>query len=483
MSDPLALLVFFATLALTFGTAIYARLRMRGGSGEEDLAGRRLNKWLVGLSAATTGNSGFIVTGAVGIGYAGGAQWLLLPIGWLLGDLIYWSLFPDRINRLARRAEAVTLSELLTFDLSGRAARACSVLVATTLIAFLSVYTASQWLAGEKFLGGIMPLSNVAALGAFGAAIVLYSAIGGFRGSVYVDTLQAVIRIGGTLLALWAVFAAAGADMAAFQENIAAAGPDFLNPFANGWQAALGVLLGYGAAAVGFGLGQPQIVSRYMAGASPEETKAARYIYISFLQFTWLAMTVFGMALRGVMPGLADPETGLSVFFQANVGAIATGIIFADVFATIAGTANGLLVAISQTIRRDILRRRVGQAVLSPAASIGFTLVLGVGTILLSFVLPGSVFSIAITAVSFIGAALAGAVMVKVFDWPHTSVSLLLGITSGISAAAAWNLAGLSATLNEAVIGIVASLVVNLLLVSISGAKSASHRGGQPNRQ
>jgi sodium/proline symporter len=117
-AQPVAIAVFFATLMLTFGTAIYARIKSEPGSSEEDLAGRSLNKWLVGLSAGTTGNSGFIVTGAVGLGYAGGARWLLLPLGWLLGDLIYWSLFPDRVNRLAREAKATTLPELLTYPCS-----------------------------------------------------------------------------------------------------------------------------------------------------------------------------------------------------------------------------------------------------------------------------------------------------------------------------------------------------------------------------
>ena len=85
--------VFFATLAMTYAVAFYARFRA-GNDSDEDLAGRKLNRWLVGLSAGTTGNSGFIVTGAVGLGYSAGVHWVLLPVCWLLGDLIYWSLFP-----------------------------------------------------------------------------------------------------------------------------------------------------------------------------------------------------------------------------------------------------------------------------------------------------------------------------------------------------------------------------------------------------
>jgi Na+/pantothenate symporter len=404
------------------------------------------------------------VTGAVGLGYSGGAQWLLLPLGWLLGDLIYWSIFPDRINRLAREAGAVTLSELLTYKLHGKVARLISITVSMALLAFLAAYAASQWLAGEKFLSGIVPVSGLWAIAIFGATIVLYSAIGGFRGSVYVDTMQAVVRLGGTLLALWVVGQAAYAHSASFWNNIHRAGAAFLNPFSGGLLTAASILGGYCAASIGFGLGQPQIISRYMAGASPQETKAARFIYIGFLQFTWLAMTIFGIVLRGVMPGLDDPEKGLSVFFQTNVNAVATGIIFADVFATIAGTSNGLLVAMAQTARRDLLASWLGNRHFSPATSILVTLGLGIGTILLSFVLPGSVFSIAIAAVSLIGAALAGVVMVKVFGWPHTATSVIAAIIAGIVAASAWRALGLSSYLNEAAVGILASLMMNALV-------------------
>lgn len=465
-AQPLAIAVFLATLMLTFGTAIYARMKSESGSSEEDLAGRSLNKWLIGLSAGTTGNSGFIVTAAVGLGYSGGAQWLLLPLGWLLGDLVYWSLFPEKVNRLAREAKATTLPELLTHDLKGPTSRVISILVALVLVVFLSIYTAAQWLAGEKFLSTAFEMTETTALMGFGLVIVFYSAIGGFRGSVYVDTLQAVIRLFGTVLALWMIIASALSMDAQFWINIENAGSGFLDLFADrGFFAGTAFMLGFAGAAIGFGLGQPQIITRYMAGQSPEETKAARWIYIGFLQFTWIAMTVFGMILRGVQPGIADPEIGLSLFFMTSVGAIATGIIFADVFATIAGTANGILVAISQTIRRDLFAGWGTDWKYSQGVATVLTATLGFITVGLSLVLPGNVYSLAVGAVSMIGAALAGAVIIKVFDLPHSAPSLLTAIATGLSAAITWNYIGLSSYFNETAVGLFVALAANALLL------------------
>jgi Na+/proline symporter len=84
--------VFLVTLAATFGAAVLAR---RHSTKDKDLglAEIKLNRWLVWLSAGTTANSGFIVTAAVGLGYTYGLQWILLPLSWLLGDLLFWYVF------------------------------------------------------------------------------------------------------------------------------------------------------------------------------------------------------------------------------------------------------------------------------------------------------------------------------------------------------------------------------------------------------
>jgi sodium/proline symporter len=453
--------VFILTLLATFGAAIIAR-RHSARDKEGGLAEIKLNRWLVGLSAGTTANSGFIVTGAVGLGYVYGLQWVLLPISWLLGDLVFWYLFPARINEIGRASSATTLSELLTGKLSGRLAGAVSVVCATVVVVCLAGYTSAQWLAGQKFVSGAFGLPGWMALGLFALLIIAYSSIGGFRGSVYTDTLQAFIRIIGTIVALVAVVWFAQADSAAFSHNITAAGPAFLSPFPGGIVATAGFIFGFAAAAVGFGLGQPQIVSRYLAGSSPAETRSAWWIYMSFVQFTWIAMTVFGVVLRGVMPGIVDAETGLSVFFQQNVGAFLTGIIVADVFATIASTSNGLLIAMGQAVNYDLLPRLFDTRKYRIHSSIT-TLVIGAITMIASLVIHGSVVSIALSSVSLMGAGIAAAVMIKVMRWPHTAISLLCTMVAGMTAALIWKQAGFGSLINEAGIGMAVGLIANWL--------------------
>jgi Na+/proline symporter len=173
---------------------------------------------------------------------------------------------------------------------------------------------------------------------------------------------------------------------------------------------AVGFIGGFAAAAIGFGLGQPQIVSRYLVGRDPQETQAAKWIYIGFVQYTWIVMTVFGVILRGLMPDIADPEAGLSLFFQAHIFSIATGIIVADIFATIAATSNSLLIAMAQSLKHDLLTRFVPRH----AAKIklgAVTLVCGLVTMAVSTVIEGTVVTLALSSVSLMGAGLAVPVM------------------------------------------------------------------------
>lgn len=76
---PASSAIFAATILATFLVTFIARKHAARLDGEA-LADQRLNRWLVGLSAGATANSGFIVTAAVGLGYQFGVQWLMLPL-------------------------------------------------------------------------------------------------------------------------------------------------------------------------------------------------------------------------------------------------------------------------------------------------------------------------------------------------------------------------------------------------------------------
>jgi sodium/proline symporter len=476
MATNLSIAVFAIALIATLVVSYLGR-RHEERHGAGPLVNQGLNRWLVGLSAGATANSGFVVTAAVGLGYSYGARWLLLPLAWLVGDILFWVVFPQRINQAGAEAKATTLTDVLVRDVNGRTKSTMQVLIGLITLMCLGGYVSAQWLSGQKFLSGAFGLDSLSSLLAFAAVIVIYSALGGFRGSVYADTLQAAIRIIGTAVAIVAVWVAAARHEELFWSNIEAAGPDFLRLIpTDGAVAALISCAGFAAAALGFGLGQPQIVTRYLAGASPKETQSAWWIYLLFVQATWIAMTAFGIALRGVMPTLDDPETGLSVFHRTTTGPVVTGIISADIFATIAATSNGILVAMGQSLMGDLLPRKTNG---SQRRDLWLPItVLGVSTMVLSLFLHTSVKDLALSSVGMMGAGLAPAMMIQVLGWRHTGLSLLLSVIFGFGTAALWTSFGYNAIINEAAPGIIVGLAVNLIAAPMPSRQTSAETGG-----
>lgn len=463
----LSITVFVITVIAAFGFSALGRLRDRGRS--TTISEQRLNRWLVGLSAGATANSGFVVAGAVGLGYTYGLHWVMLPLAWLLGDLAFWAWFPSRINAAGRQSGASTVAALMTAGFAARDARMIRAVVAVVVLACLGGYTAAQWLAGEKFVTGAFGVdANVALIG-FAAVIVAYTSIGGFRGSIYTDSYQAVLRLIATTVAVLALAWVALSQPEAFRLEIGKAGPSFLAPFPGMTLAgAVAFTLGYAAAAFGFGLGQPQVLTRYMSAASPEEATGAKWIYIFFVQYTWIAMTLFGVVLRGVMPDLPDGETGLASFFSQFMPPLLSGIIIADIFATIAATANSLIVAMAQTLRHDLFGYSEGGR--EGRGLIWASVLVGAATMILSLVMKGSVVTLALASVSIMGAGLAPSVLVRVLGWRHTALSILTAIITGTSVAIVWKMCAFDAVLNEALPGMLAGLAANASVARIRPA-------------
>lgn len=478
--NSVAMSVFFAVVVATYLIAWKGR-RDAGNDAEANIGRQRLNRWLVGLSAGAAANSGFVVTGAVGLGYSYGVYWLLLPFGWFLGDLAFWSLFPHRLNAYGARAGATTLADIIKHDLPIGRLHPLAIASSAIVVLCLGGYTMAQWEAGKKFLEGAFGMSGHTTLALFAGLIIAYSALGRFRGSVYTDTFQAITRLAGTAIAVGAVCWFAAQDRERFADNIRNAGEGFLNPLGRGSvPSAVGFVLGYAAAALGFGLAQPQVTTRYLAARSPSEARAARWIYIGFVQLTWATMTLFGVVLRGVMPKIDDPEKGLTVFVSYTLPALLVGVIIADIFCSIASTANSLLVAMAQA-SRDLYG---GDRARAPIGWL--SLVLGFGTMLAAWTLEGrtTVFGLAITSISFMAAGLAPAVAIKVLGWRHSPMSLTVAVFAGCAAAAAWHLAGLSGALNEAAVGIPLGFTMNFVLsrnAPLPPAPSMDHSDVPPN--
>ncbi len=425
---------------------------------KDEFGGKTYGKIMVGISAAATGNSGFIMTGAVGLGYGYGHQWILLPLSWLLGDLVFWRYGPKTINRYCSNNQCVNVGQIISGN-NKKYSTLLYVLTSLFITIFLGAYLSAQWVAGSKVISNFLDVESTFSIIGIGIFVAGYCLIGKFRGSVYTDLYQGVLMILVTIVSLILAINYEGhaTQLSSLPENF--------NSLFGGLTATalIGFILGYAIASIGFGFGQPQVTSRYIAGKTPEAVASAKWIYILFLQFTWIGMTYFGILLRIKGFSVDDPEALVVPFFQSEAGEMLTGIAVAGIFAAIASTVDSIMIAITSLFKNGYRK------VIDLSAKTESIIVIAIGffTILGAINTNDSVFEIALMSISMIGATLAGPVIIRLFYIKHNDFSVLISLITGGVTGYLWRSSMYSGLTNEALIGICSALLINYIIISL----------------
>lgn len=97
MFDWYVLCSFVAYLALMLGIGFFFSSRQTD-LGDYYLGGRRMNKWVVALSAQASDMSGWLLMGLPGAIYVGGFSEAWIGIGLLIGTYLNWKIVAHRLR-------------------------------------------------------------------------------------------------------------------------------------------------------------------------------------------------------------------------------------------------------------------------------------------------------------------------------------------------------------------------------------------------
>jgi Na+/proline symporter len=424
------------------------------------LSNRSLNRWQVGISAGATANSGFIVVGAVGMGYSMGMSALLYPLAWLLGDLAFWYFFAEKIRTNDAVKHAVTVPQALAYGRKDGAG--VRVLAALVILVLLTLYSAAQFIASVKVVSAFTDITANTALILSFVFVMAYTVWGGFKSSVYTDVLQGIMMLLLTAgMIVWGLVHIGGID--AFVQTVRAQGDTYASLLGDkSLGAALAFVLGFAFTGFGFSISQPQVVTRIFAAADEKEVKAARWIYIGFLHFTWMGMVLIGMLAKGILPDLSDGEMALPILAKTFLPDIAVGFVFAGMVATILSSVDSLLVASASALSIDF----GFYDKLSPNKRLLFfkfsVLFIGFLALMFAFFSQSTVFAVIVFAVSVMTAAIGSAMVLVVLNKVTNSTSLLFAIVIGLGSAVTWRLMGWNEFINEGFIGFILGIAAAL---------------------
>jgi len=281
------------------------------------LGGRKVHPYVMAMSYGAT----FISTSAI-VGFGGAAGVFGMGLLWLtvmnifVGIFLAFILFGGRTRRMGLRLDAHTFPELLGRRFQSRFLQGAAALIIFT---FIPLYASAVLIGAVKYLSQQFGLDYNTALFLFSVIIALYVVMGGIKGVMYTDAMQATVMMLGMTALLVLTYSRLGGVAAAHQKltdmaslvpaKLQAGGhlgwtsmPQFGAPL--WWVLVSTIIMGVGIGV----LAQPQLAVRYMTVKSGKELNRAIPIGGVFIM---------------MMTGVAFVVGALSnVWFQETVGKV-----------------------------------------------------------------------------------------------------------------------------------------------------------------
>jgi SSS family solute:Na+ symporter len=194
MNNMIILIGIYAII----GTII--ALYSRGAKTQESffIGDRNIGGVVSALTYAATTYSAFMMVGLVGLAYATGVGALGFELVYLVGTLFFLSFYGPKIWKIAKEKGVVTPSGLLEHRYGLKTAKTAAAISLVALVPYTSVQLTGVALILEKnanlsFSTGILIVGILVALWAF---------LGGLRGVALTDSIQGILMISVSIIAL-----------------------------------------------------------------------------------------------------------------------------------------------------------------------------------------------------------------------------------------------------------------------------------------
>ena len=442
LRHPLALAMFSFTLLLPVLVGLLALRRTRDQA-DFFVGGMAMNRFVVALSAVSSGRSSWLVMGLCGMAYTMGTGAVWAVMGYVVVEMLQFVYLGRRLREAAQQYGAITLLDFLEARFPG-GARHVRWVGALIMVLFITAYVTAQLNAGGIALGGALGLSKAQALVAAAALILVYMVLGGFVAVAYNDVVRSVIMLVGLVLLPVVAVAHVGGIKALFS-SLAAIAPSAMDPFSVGAGAMAGFL--------GIGLGspgQPHILVRYMSIDDPEQLRMSAVVGTVWnVLLGWGALWV-GLAGRVTLPqASALPQGKSEMIYLAlsaqHFGPLFYGLLVGGVFAAILSTADSQLLVVASTVVRDIYEALLLRGKKVPEArklllSRMVVVVAGMVSVVLAYYAEDLIFWLVLFAWGGLGAAFGPAVLLSLYDRATSRAGVAAGMLVGTVVVIVWRL-------------------------------------------
>ena len=435
MSTTVTVLIVY--LGILAALAIWSRRETHTLAGFY-LAGKKLPYWVVAFSTNATGESGWLLLGLSGMGYAVGAQAYWVVVGEIAGIALSWGIVSRRLKRLGDETDSITVPDVLAAKFADKwhLIRAVAVII---IVVMVTTYVTAQMVSSGKAFSSFLGMKYETGVIVGSIFIIGYTFVGGYKAVSYTDVVQGVLMLVGLIAVPAAAIVAAG-GIGEVKSSLAYQDPALLDMFAFASGHAWIGIVSFLAIGLPF-MGVPQLLIRYMSARDDGEIKKARIMSVIVLLFFTAGAVTAGVAGRALYPGLEDSETIFPVISSNLFPPVISGMLLVVVLSAIMSTVDSLLLLASSAVVRDTYQKIMGStdsdAVLSNYGKV-ITIVIGVIAVLLGIQEPRVIFDFVLASWSGLGSAFGPAIIGILYYKRITWAGVLSGMLGGFIVSVVW---------------------------------------------
>lgn len=345
MNSMLILIGIYAVI----GTAI--ALYSKGAKTQESffIGDRNIGGVVSALTYAATTYSAFMMVGLVGLSYATGVGALGFELVYLVGTLFFLSFYGPKIWKIAKEKGVVSPSGILEHRYGLKTAKATAIISLIALVPYTSVQLTGVALILEKnanlnFSTGILIV---------GILIALWAFLGGLRGVVLTDSIQGILMISVSIVALFWVSAKVDFSQVSSLGNLMYVPnpiwtPKFFLSLTIPW--------------FFFALTNPQVFQRMFIS---KDLQALRKMIVYFGLFGVLytvIVTLIGIELKiltikGLFP-LVEYRDNVTPTLLSIMPEWLSLLLALSIMAAAITTANSIVLTLSSMVSRDIVKEK-----------------------------------------------------------------------------------------------------------------------------
>ena len=337
--------------------------------GEYYLGDRKMNKWVVALSAQASDMSGWLLMGLPGAIYLSGLSEAWIGVGLAVGTYLNWKIVAERLRKYSHRCgDAITIPDFFSNRFRDKSGVVRTISALITLVFFL-FYTASGFVACAKLFSTTfgMRYDYALLLGVF--VLVSYTLMGGFNAVCWTDVVQGTIMFF-AIVAVPLMCIVKGGGIESSLQSLQSLNGDLLSLFTSASTGSSLTAIGL-VSCLAWGLGyfgMPHILVRFMAIDDAKNISGSRHIAM-----VWVVVSLSAAILSGLLghiyvshSGLIvdDPEKIFMYMIKGLFHPLLIGVLLSAILAAIMSTADSQLLVSASAFSNDFYK-----TVLRPRAS------------------------------------------------------------------------------------------------------------------